>query len=241
MKAAEVPYTFGLVPGFGHGAWCWDYLRPQLRARGHDSVAVSLPIGDPTASFDDYAKAAYDQLKHENGLVLVGHSRAANVVARMTGLLAVEKIVYIAGSFEASTLTAFPEEPEDTLPPKYSKAYESALYETGNGLWAIKRGVAQQVLYNDAPGHLQEWAAVRLRPQRRSLDEPTLEKAPTVPQEYIVCENDKALNPAWQTAIAHKRLKIPTRHVYTDHSPFLSHPAYLARELVESLASTEDA
>lgn len=35
-----------LVHGAYHGAWCWDFLRPELERFGHRVVTVDLPISD---------------------------------------------------------------------------------------------------------------------------------------------------------------------------------------------------
>ena len=40
---------FVLVHGAYHGAWCWDMLRTELEAKGHDTSAVDLPNADPGA------------------------------------------------------------------------------------------------------------------------------------------------------------------------------------------------
>ena len=40
---------FGLIHGGCHSPWSWTYLEPELAARGHESIAVDLPIEDPSA------------------------------------------------------------------------------------------------------------------------------------------------------------------------------------------------
>ena len=34
---------FVLIPGAGGAAWYWHRVVPELRARGHEAVAVDLP------------------------------------------------------------------------------------------------------------------------------------------------------------------------------------------------------
>ncbi|MET0318836.1 MAG: alpha/beta fold hydrolase [Rhodococcus fascians] len=46
-------HTFVLVPGAGGDARYWSRLEPELRDRGHDVVAVTLPASDPNAELAD--------------------------------------------------------------------------------------------------------------------------------------------------------------------------------------------
>lgn len=232
MKTPEVVHTFGLVSGFGHGTWCWDLLRPQLEALGHESVAVKLPISDPDASSEDNANIAHGQLKAESNLVLVGHSRGANVIRRLAGKLATEKLIYLCGSFDDATLENLGiETDKDALPRKYSSAYEAGLYEIHNGLWAVRTEVAKAVYYNECEPNVKEWAASKLLPQRRTQDEMPYKSTPYVPQLYVRCTNDLALNADWSEAVA-RAAHIPLADMASDHSPFLSHPRELATALV---------
>ncbi|MEB4616151.1 alpha/beta fold hydrolase [Leucobacter sp. M11] len=49
MQPTPVPHsTFVLVPGFWLGAWAWDAVATDLRARGHDALALTLPGLDPS-------------------------------------------------------------------------------------------------------------------------------------------------------------------------------------------------
>jgi hypothetical protein len=36
--------TFVLIPGAGGAAWCWHRVVAELTARGHDAIAVGLPL-----------------------------------------------------------------------------------------------------------------------------------------------------------------------------------------------------
>ena len=52
--------TYVLIPGAGGRAWYWHRLVPELRARGHDVVAVQLPADDDTAGLAEYADTVCD-------------------------------------------------------------------------------------------------------------------------------------------------------------------------------------
>ena len=48
---------FVLIPGAGGAAWYWHRVVPELRARGHEAVAVDLPGADESAGLPEYADA----------------------------------------------------------------------------------------------------------------------------------------------------------------------------------------
>ena len=65
--------TFVLVPGAGGQAWYWHRVVPELRARGHEAIAVDLPAADDGAGFAEYADAVVAAIGDRRGdLVLVG-------------------------------------------------------------------------------------------------------------------------------------------------------------------------
>ena len=67
---------FGLVPGAGGEAWYWHRVVPELRARGHEAVAVGLPGSDESAGLPEYADAV---------VAATGGRRDAVVVAQSMG------------------------------------------------------------------------------------------------------------------------------------------------------------
>src|SRR4051812_34211124 len=90
--------TFALVHGAWHGAWCWELLSPLLQQEGHDVVAMDLPCGDASASFETYADvvcAALNAYKHD--VVLVGHSLGANSIPLVATRRPLRHLVYLCG------------------------------------------------------------------------------------------------------------------------------------------------
>ena len=67
---------FILIPGAGGAAWYWHRVVPELRARGHEAVAVDLPGADERADLPEYADAV---------IAAVGSHRDAVVVAQSMG------------------------------------------------------------------------------------------------------------------------------------------------------------
>jgi pimeloyl-ACP methyl ester carboxylesterase len=88
--------TFVLVPGAGGQAWYWHRLVPELRARGHEAIAVDLPAGNDDAGFDEYAEAVVQAIgDRREGLVLVGQSLGGFTVSLVSQRVPVEGIVLL--------------------------------------------------------------------------------------------------------------------------------------------------
>jgi pimeloyl-ACP methyl ester carboxylesterase len=52
--------AYALIHGGGGSAWGWHLVVPALGERGHQAVAVDLPIDDESAGWWDYADAVVD-------------------------------------------------------------------------------------------------------------------------------------------------------------------------------------
>jgi pimeloyl-ACP methyl ester carboxylesterase len=87
---------FVLVPGAGGQAWYWHRLVPELRARGHDAIAVDLPAGDDGAGFAEYADTVVAAIGDRRGrLVLVGQSLGGFTVSLVAERVPVDQIVLL--------------------------------------------------------------------------------------------------------------------------------------------------
>jgi pimeloyl-ACP methyl ester carboxylesterase len=88
--------TFVLVPGAGGQAWYWHRVVPELRARGHEAIAVDLPAADDGAGFAEYADAVVAAIGDRRGdLVLVGQSLGGFTVPLVAERVPVEQIVLL--------------------------------------------------------------------------------------------------------------------------------------------------
>src|SRR6478752_4703969 len=67
--------TFVLIPGAGSTAWYWHLVEPELRVRGHDVIAVTLPVDDDAAGLAEYTDAVIAAIEEQapgaDDLVLV--------------------------------------------------------------------------------------------------------------------------------------------------------------------------
>jgi pimeloyl-ACP methyl ester carboxylesterase len=69
--------VFVLIPGAGGSAWYWHRVVPELRARGHEAIAVDLPGPDESAGLPEYADAVVAAIAGRRDVVVVGQSMGA--------------------------------------------------------------------------------------------------------------------------------------------------------------------
>ena len=224
--------TFGLVHGSWHGAWSWELVQEELRTAGYQAVAMDLPIADPRATFDDYADVVVEALKEYEAPILVGHSRAGNVIPRVAGIMAVRKLIYVCGTFDPPTLDISTSDEGEILPFKNFEKFDAGIIQIGQDLTVFDRGMATGVFYHDCPPDISERAVSLLRPQRRGGHEPALAEWPDVPQDYIICADDRAVNPDWCRYVAKEWLGVEPIELAGGHSPFLAQPEVLASLLI---------
>jgi pimeloyl-ACP methyl ester carboxylesterase len=222
--------TVALVHGAWHGAWCFQRLTPELEARGHRVVAVDLPCDDATATFATYADVVVRALEGRDDVVLVGHSLGGQTVPLVAARRPVARLVYLSalvpmpGRSFHEQLAAEP----DTLLPGSSDGL-SAPDEQGRTAW-VDEAAARRTFYADCEERDARAACARLRAQaRRPYSEPCpLAALPEAPSTYVLCRDDRIVNPERSRAVARERLGAELLELPGGHSPFLSRPAELA-------------
>jgi pimeloyl-ACP methyl ester carboxylesterase len=227
--------TFALVHGAWHGAWCWERLTPELEARGHRVVAPDLPSDDAAATFIDYADVVQDALAQMDDVVLVGHSLAGNTIPIVAARRPVSRIVYLCAvvpipgrSFNEQTSIE-----RDTFIPGYQAGLVAD--DEGRSRW-VDEEVARQTFYADCDERDARAAFARLRPQSTApYDVPCpIDALPAAPGIYVLCTEDRIVNPDWSRRVATGRLDAELVELPGSHSPFLSRPAALADVLCGS-------
>jgi len=225
-----------LVHGSYHGAWCWDFLRPELERRGHRVITMDLPISDPTLGAADYAKTIEDALDADTEPIVVGHSMAGLVIPLVAAHRPVRRLVFLAAFLPAPGKSANDQratEPIDGRVPPSSAEWT----DLGDDVWMVGPTTATELFFHDAPAAVARWATQRLRAQSYGvLKEITpLAAWPDVESRSIVCRDDRAINPAWVRAAARERLGVEAIELPGAHSPFLTRPRELA-QVLDSLA-----
>jgi pimeloyl-ACP methyl ester carboxylesterase len=225
----ESVITFGLVHGAFHGAWCWDKLSPLLQSAGHKVVAMDLPVDDPSADFDTYTDVVIEALGNAQNIVLVGHSRAGNVIPRVASRIPIQQLIYLcSGINPAANQSAGSDEPKHM-----GAGYSDAINKQADGLSVFDKNKAAKFFYQDCEAEIAKWATAQLRPQNRADGAPKLAKQPDVSTEVILCQDDRVTRPEWLRWAAQHYLGTTAIELPGGHSPFLSRPVQLAQKILE--------
>src|SRR4051812_10914914 len=134
--------TFVIVHGAWSGAHAWRWIRPLLRAAGHDVYTPSLTglgerahLAQPSTDLDTHVTDVEAMLRCEDlrHVVLVGHSYGGMVITgvadrcpeRLAQLVYLDAEVPLDGESEL-----------DLVPAEERRGYEEAARERGDG-WRI--------------------------------------------------------------------------------------------------------
>lgn len=206
--------TYALIHGAGDSAAHWYLLEPELRARGHEVVAMDLPCEDESARFADYAEAAASAIGERGPVTVVAQSLGGFTAPLLCDRVAVELIVLIAG------MVPLPGERGDD-------------WSANTGYPGADGASEAEIFFNDVP---EEVAREAMRGGRRQADgigrEPwPLEAWPEVPTRYLLCSRDRMFPPEWMRRVVRERLGIEPDEIDGGHCPALSRPRELADRL----------
>ena len=205
--------TFVLLHGAGSGSWYWHLVEPELRARGHDVVAVDLPCDDDSAGLAEYADAVVRAAGDRRDLVLVAQSLAGFVAPLVCERVPVRLMVLVAamvpapgespGDWWANTGHQFPTDGMDRVflhdvPPEVADE-------------ARRRGKNQSGTPFERPWPLERW--------------------PDVPTRFLLCRDDRFFPADFQRRVVSDRLGIVPDEMDGGHLPALARPKELAERL----------
>jgi pimeloyl-ACP methyl ester carboxylesterase len=229
----EVPMAaLMLVHGVAHGAWCWSRTKADLVRRGHDVVAVDLPL---TGLDDDAATVRQALDEWGRHVVLVGHSYAGLVISEAAAERAdVQHLVYVAamlidgGDVFLERMGEFPAAPLND---------EVVLSPDGNFVVPVEAAVG--CFYNECDTAEAEDAARRLRPTAAACLGVAIGAEPwrSIPSTYMLCARDRAIHPDFQWWMSTRADEVVT--LDADHSPFMSLPEQFA-DLLDGIAASAD-
>jgi pimeloyl-ACP methyl ester carboxylesterase len=208
-----------LVHGAWHGSWCWELLAPELTALGWRVETVDLPSAsadpDNTAGMYDDARVIREKLAGLDGPVTVLAHSYGGLPATEAAAPNVSRLIY---------LSAFQLEEGESL----SGLSGGALPSGRIGTLPAHEDPGSH-LYADVPDDVARQAVDRLVLQTvKSFSEPLTTAAwKAVPAAYIVCEQDRAVDPGFQEQMAARSER--SYRIAAGHSPFLSVPEELAR------------
>ncbi len=223
---------FCLVHGAHLGAWSWNLLVPELERRGHQTVAMDLPLEDPDAGAVRYAETVLQALQGVgDDVVLVGHSMTGLVIPIVANQRPVRKLVYLAAGIPKVGTS---------LIERISHGDESDMF---NSVAPAKdpsqdEAVAMKLLFHDCEPDVANWAIANLRPQASALifsEISPLQSMPNVESAYIVCTEDRTFTLAWSKRAAYELLGVEAIALPGGHCPQISRPVHLA-EILTSVA-----
>lgn len=214
---------FCLIHGSTQDARCWDLLAPELEKRGQRVVRTSLPTDNPDAETDFYAKAILSSIPDNSGeVVLVGHSASGYFLPLVAERRQVQRMVFLAAIIPQMGVSFV-----DQL-----RVDSTILHPDWIGKDPSKDdAVALHFLFHDCPPEVAQWALttrILLPLQKVAAEVYPLLQWPGVPSSYIVCKNDRTINPEWSRRAARERLGVEALEIPGGHSPYLSRPAQLA-------------
>jgi len=247
---------FCLVHGAYLGAWCWERLIPELEARGHQVIAMDLPIDDPSASLSDYTDAVIQSLQGvDDDVILVGHSLAGMIVPLVALQRPIHRLVFLAALLPQIGMSGLDQFYDEVAP----NMLKEIGYEPPEASWFEQLGdepdiynpaaltmkqasqdeaVAMEFCFHDCEPDVAHWAISKLRDMRSlsHLTEVTpLQTLPDVEYAYIVCTDDRIVSPTWSKYAALKRLGVDAIELPGGHYPQISHPIQLAEVLTKDI------
>ncbi|SDL30456.1 alpha/beta fold hydrolase [Nonomuraea jiangxiensis] len=212
--------TFALIHGGGGSAFDWHLLEAELRDRGHDVVAVDLPMSDPRAGLWDYADTVVRAAEGRRPLVVVAHSWGGFV-----GPL----VCVRAGAAALVLVTAMIPSPGETPDDWWERSGrppsaiddEHELY-----LHDVPPELAERVLAHDGA------LAANMNMDRVGREPWPLPAWPDVPTRYLLCHDDRLFTPEFVRRHVKERLGITPDEMPGSHMVMLSRPGELANYLI---------
>jgi pimeloyl-ACP methyl ester carboxylesterase len=220
---------FCLVHGSTQNASCWDLLAPELRSLGHQTICPQLPVNEPDASATRYADVIANSIpQNREDVLVVTHSASGLFLPLVPERRPVQCLIFLAAVI-----------------PRIGKSLRDQLTEEKDMLnpeWLGKdptrdEHLAVQFLFHDCSPQLQKWAWSRMSllfARQAILEVCPLREWPHVPSSYILCSEDRTIQPAWARRAARERLDIEAIEMPGGHCPYISRPKHLA-ELLASL------
>jgi pimeloyl-ACP methyl ester carboxylesterase len=217
--------TFVLIHGAGGRGSDWDLVAAELRAAGHEALALDLPCDDDTAGLTEYRDAVLDAIgDRRRGLVLVAQSLAGFTAPLVADRIPVERIVLVTAMI-----------------PKPG--------ETGDDWW-VNTGTAEAIKAQDLPDDAELFVH-DVPPDVLEAGEPPRDQAgtpmgepfpldawPDVPTTFLLCRDDRFFPRDWMREVVRDRLGIEPVEVPGGHCAYLSQPKALAAAILQATDQT---
>ncbi len=206
--------TYVLIHGAGSDAWYWHLVAPLLVERGHEVVAMDLPVGDESAGLAEYTQVVLSAVGDRSELVVVGQSLGGFVAPLVAERRPVELLVL---------LNAMVPRPGET----------DWWAATGHPVQIGPDFDPVDVFLHDVPDSVRAEAGAHAGPQAAEpMRQPhPLKRWPDVPTRFVLARQDRFFPADWQRRVVRERLGIEPDEIDGGHCVALSRP----RELVAVL------
>ncbi len=217
---------FCLVHGSTQNSTCWDLLIPELQQRGHESVRVNLPTSEPDASATRYADVIAEAIPpSRDDVFIVAHSASGLFLPLVPERRSVQRLVFLAAVIPqiGKSLLDQAEEDRTMLNPEWIGKEPTK-----------DEQVARQFLFHDCSPEITDWALQRMSlmfARQAVLEICPLKKWLAVPSSYILCTEDRTLQPDWSRRAAREWLRSDPIELPGGHCPYASRPGKLAEIL----------
>jgi len=220
-----------------HGAWAdgssWSKVIPLLQQKGLNAVAVQNPL---TSLADDVSTTKRAIARQEGLVLLVGHSYGGAVITEAGNDPKVVGLVYVA-AFAPDEGQAVGDLGKDLAPP----AGLGELRPDPQGFLTLTAKGVEEYFAPDLPLAERKVMAATQGPTNAAVLGGKITKAAwrSKPTSYVVAGNDQMIPPDLERQFA-KAMKATTITVPSSHVPMLSHPAEVARLIVEAAQSARE-
>jgi pimeloyl-ACP methyl ester carboxylesterase len=229
----DPPFTYVLIHGGGHGAWCWDALIPHLSG---PTLAVDLPgragkRGDlATLQVADFADSVLEDIARAgcDRVVLVGHSIAGvtlPVVANRLG----DRVVHAV--FVSCVVPPEGGRVVDTIAPLLRWLCVRA-YRRGSRELVFPRRLSAHLFCNDMDRHTARAVLDRITPDAMGVTLEPVSRAgcfSSIPRTYIKLSRDKTLPQRRQDGMISNLGEAHVLELDAGHDAMISRPIELAR------------
>jgi pimeloyl-ACP methyl ester carboxylesterase len=222
--------VFVLVPGAGGAAWYWHRVAAELRARGHQAVAVDLPGADESAGLPEYANSVAEAIGGRHDVVLVAQSMGGFTAPVVCARIPVRLLVLV------NAMIPLPGE----TPGAWwdSTGWEPARIAAARaGGYPAEFDLATYFLH-DVPAEVVATGEGHNFPEADiAFGQPcAIQRWPDVPTRVLAGRDDRFFPLEFQRRIAGERLGTEVDSVPGGHLVALSRPAELTDQLTVTCA-----
>jgi pimeloyl-ACP methyl ester carboxylesterase len=220
--------TFVLIPGAGGDGRYWYLVVRRLRSMGHETVAVSLPAGDDSAGWKEYADVVVDAVGDRTGVILVAQSLGGFSAPMVCDRVPVELLVLL------NAMIPVPGETGEAWWSNTGQGDAMRDHLVGLGLSAEDADDDDVVYFHDVPAAVRAEAFGDEEPKQSwtPMTEPwPLDAWPDVPTRVLVGRDDRLFPADFQRRVARDRLGIETDEIRGGHLPALSEPELVVERL----------